>query len=79
MGFVGPGVFAGDEAVVVLAGDPWVGAPLLAAGVPLALVPGTDAGVAAGVGNDVSGVGSGGNGLDSTLAISSLRPASDLS
>ena len=54
--------------------------PFVAAGaVPLALVPGPEAGVAAGVGNEVSGVGSGGSGLDKTLAIISLSPASDLS
>src|ERR1700682_3143184 len=73
LGFVG--AFAGDEAAVVLAGE----APLPGGAAPLALVPGADAGVAAGVGNDVSGVGSGGSGLDRTLAIISLRPLSDLS
>ena len=35
--------------------------------------------VAGGVGSVVSGVGSGGNGFDITPAISSFRPASDLS
>src|SRR6202171_5157831 len=70
LGFVG--AFAGAEAAVVLAGE----APLPVGAAPLALVPGADAGVAAGVGNDVSGVGSGGSGLGRTLAIILFRPFS---
>ena len=64
---------------MVLAGDPWVEVPLPVGAAPVVLVPGPEAGVTGGVGNDVSGVGSGGKGLDRTLAIISLRPASDLS
>ena len=75
MGFVGTGAFAGAEVAVVFAGDAWVEAPLPAAG-PVAPVTGLAAGVGGGVGNDVSGVGTGGRGFERTPAIISVRPLS---
>ena len=54
----------------------------MAAGAVVAVVPVPVAEVAAGVagaaGNEVSGVGSGGKGFESTLATNSVIPASDL-
>ena len=68
---------------VVVAAAPAVVALLVGAGaaVELALVVPPDAGVvdvAGAAGHVVSGVGTGGNGLDMTLAIISFRPASEL-
>ena len=71
------------DAAVFLAGVPgavvvfFAGVPFVA-GVPVVVAPTPEAGVAGGVGNEVSGVGSGGSGLDKTLAIISLSPVSDL-
>ncbi len=79
-GEVGLGVV---DAAVFLAGVPgtvvvfFAGVPL-GTGVPVVAAPTPEAGVAGGVGNEVSGVGSGGSGLDKTLAIISLSPVSDL-
>ena len=67
-------VVADGAAVVVVllvAGDPTVEPAVLV--LPVAGV----VDVAGAAGNVVSGVGSGGNGLDITLAIRSFRPASD--
>ena len=77
-GFVGVlvvGVLAGlvgvPEAGVVLAGLAGALDPGFAGAAPLPLVPAPVFGVAAGVafGSDTSGVGSGGNGFERTLAI----------
>ena len=75
-----PVLFGLAGVVVLLAGCVDVAGKLVF--VPVPEFPFPEAGVAAGVaegGSDVSGVGSGGNGLVSMLATSSFMPASDLS